>query len=217
MNAGDERSLLVIKVSLAAIFGALAILFTRVFVPLPFGNPNLGSTPVTLAAVFCPLSVGMLTGIIKGIGASIWTGQAFIEMPAGIGDAMMAAFIYSLKRSRIVKQSKLPDNVKLAICATLGQLSRYIFTSGMIALYIGLAASYGFDEAAKEKFLQIAAKYSGLMGMTLHPVLLNIVVVWLAIFVAVTISIIVNAIISCAIIVSAGRSIKRMLSQFGIE
>jgi thiamine transporter ThiT len=59
-------------------------------IQLPFGNPNFGSTPVMLAAVFLPWPVGVITGIIKGIGVSIWTGKVF---------ARISSFILSYSKS----------------------------------------------------------------------------------------------------------------------
>ena len=119
-------------VALSALFGAMAIFFTNLWIPMFFGNPNLGSTPVILAGVLCPLPVGVAAGIIKGVGASLWTGQALIEMPAGIGDALMAAFANYLAR-----------RWKRIYAVIVGQFSRYLFTSGMIALNIGFMTSLG--------------------------------------------------------------------------
>lgn len=193
--------------AMAAAFGALAVISTALYVPLYFGNPNLGSTPVTVAAVLCPPSVGVIAGVIKGIGASIWTRQPFIEIPAGIGDALMAAFASYIAR-RWGKELH---------AAVIGQISRYIFTSGMIALYNGLAVSLGslgpelktFEGLMKGSplFTQIAS--------ALPPVIGNIAVIWIGIFPAVTLSIAANSLASAVIIAAAGKRIKRLMGWAG--
>ncbi|MHC1604351.1 MAG: hypothetical protein ACXQTP_00040 [Candidatus Methanofastidiosia archaeon] len=162
------------NIALAGMFGALALAATSLKVPLYFGNPNLGSTPVSVAAALLPLNVAVITGLLKGIGASLWTGQPYIEMAAGIGDAMMAAFTYFLvKRTRI----------DFAIVA--GQLSRYIFTSGLIAI-------------------SVAILINGDPGM--------IPTMWVAIFPAVTLSIVANTAVSLIVVRSVGDRIKEILN-----
>ena len=143
-------------------FGALALLATFIKVPMHFGNPNLGSTPVSVAGVLFPPQIAFLTGLIKGIGASLWTGQPYIEMAAGIGDALMAVFTVLLVR-------KYRTDVAI-IC---GQLSRYIFTSGLIAI-------------------SVAVLLNG------DPALIPSM--WVAIFPAVTLSIIANTAVSLVIV-----------------
>jgi len=76
----------------------LAIILPLFNITLPLGNPNLGSAPATLAAVFLPWPIGIIAGILKGIAASIFTGKWLVEMPAGIGDAMMAALTFWLAK-----------------------------------------------------------------------------------------------------------------------
>ena len=49
----------------------MAIVVTMFEIRLPFGNPNFSSTPVTLAAVFLPWPVGVITGIIFNASASV--------------------------------------------------------------------------------------------------------------------------------------------------
>jgi len=197
-------------VALSAIFGALAIFCTQLFIPLFFGNPNLGSTPVTIAAVLCPLPVGVASGIVKGLGASLWTGQPFIEMPAGIGDAIMAAFTHSIAK-----------RWKKVHAASLGQLSRYVFTSGMIALYIGLVASIGATSGPEATvFRGLVARYPWFsQSMSFLPkVVANILVIWVAIsFPAVTLSIIANTFASVLVIGLAGKRIRDMLLRWGMS
>ncbi len=189
-------------VALTATFGALSLLFTQVWIPLFFGNPNLGSTPITIAAALCPMPVGVVSGIIKGLGASLWTGQPHIEMPAGVGDALMAAFTNLL--SRRLKRK--------AYAAVAGQLSRYLFTSGMIALYIGLAASLGSPgpEATTLQALQRRLPISAYLS-SLPPFMANLLIVWVAISPAVTLSIIGNTIVSAAVVAVAGERLEELL------
>lgn len=190
-------------VALMAIFGAMAILFTQVWIPLFFGNPNLGSTPITIAAVLCPMPVGIASGIIKGLGASLWTGQPYIEIPAGIGDAMMAIFTkFLVRRWR-----------KRVYAAVVGQLSRYLFTSGMIALYIGLAVSLGSSGPEAIAFQSLRRRYplAGGPPYSPSPFIANFIIVWVGIFPAVTLSILANALISTMIISLAGERIEGLL------
>lgn len=190
-------------IALMAIFGSLSLLFTQIWIPLFFGNPNLGSTPITLAAVLCPMPVGVVSGIIKGLGASFWTGQPYIEMPAGVGDALMAILTNLLSK-------KLKRKVYAVVA---GQLSRYLFTSGVIALYIGLAVSLGSSgpEATILQSLQRRLLISGHLSSYLPPIMANILIVWLAISPAVTLSIIGNMIVSAAVINIAGERLEELL------
>jgi hypothetical protein len=82
----------------APILAILAVILPFVNIPLPVGNPNLGSTPATLAAIYLPWPFCIIIAVLKGIAASIITGRAWVEMPAGIGDALMALFTYWLAR-----------------------------------------------------------------------------------------------------------------------
>ncbi|MGB9774713.1 MAG: hypothetical protein ACPL4I_11940 [Bacteroidota bacterium] len=190
-------------IAVTAIFGALAIVCTQLWIPLFFGNPNLGSTPVTVAGVLCPLPIGIIVGIIKGIGASLWTGQPFIEMPAGVGDALMAAFAnYMARRWK-----------KRVYAAIGGQLSRYLFTSGMIALYIGLAVSFGSQGPETGVFQALLKKFPWFVQIaySLPPPIANVVVVWVAILPAVTLSIVANMLISTLVIAAAGKKLEELL------
>ncbi|MCD6529635.1 hypothetical protein J7L06_05055 [Candidatus Bathyarchaeota archaeon] len=189
--------------ALSAMFGALAIVFTQLWIPLYFGNPNLGSTPVTLAGILCPLPVGIAAGIIKGIGASLWTGQPFIEMPAGIGDALMAALANRLSR-RWGKRARV---------AVVAQLSRYVFTSGMIALYIGVIVSLGSAGPEAAVFQALLKRFPWFaQSMSFLPAsIADVLIVWIAIFPAVTLSIVANTLVSAIVVVSAGKRIENFL------
>jgi hypothetical protein len=165
-----------------------------------FGNPNLGSTPVILAGVLCPLQVGVAAGIVKGIGASLWTGQAFIEMPAGIGDALMAAFANYLAR-----------RWKRIYAVIVGQFSRYLFTSGMIALNVGFMSSFGVSEAAAFQGLLRGLPWFVRSISLLPPLVANIMIVWVAIFPAITLSIVANMLISTLVIAAAEKRLENLL------
>ncbi|MBS7638840.1 hypothetical protein KEJ49_08205 [Candidatus Bathyarchaeota archaeon] len=149
------------------------------------------------------MPVGVVSGIIKGLGASLWTGQPYIEMPAGVGDTLMAILTNLLSK-------KLKRKVYAVV---VGQLSRYLFTSGMIALYIGLAVSLGSSgpEATTLQSLQKRLPMSMHLASYLHPYLANILIVWLAISPAVTLSIIANITVSAAVITIAGERLEELL------
>ncbi|MCQ8892160.1 MAG: hypothetical protein NQU41_02110 [Candidatus Methanosuratincola sp.] len=134
MASRERRSFILIYV---AVFGALSIVLSSIRVSFPLGNPNLGSTPVSIAAAASPGLAAFAVGLIKGLGVSLWTGQALIEIPAGIGDGMMG-----------VLTSWLSRRINPVLAVAVGQLSRYFFTSGMIALSLTISKSYpGFLEA----------------------------------------------------------------------
>ena len=59
----------------ALILTILAVILPFINIPLPVGNPNLGSTPATLAAIYLPWPFCIIIALIKGIAASIITGQ----------------------------------------------------------------------------------------------------------------------------------------------
>lgn len=128
MASRDRRSFHLIYV---AVFGALSIVLSSIRVSFPLGNPNLGSTPVSIAAAASPGLAAFAVGLIKGIGVSLWTGQALIEIPAGIGDGIMG-----------VLTSWLSRRINPVLAVAVGQLSRYVFTSGMIAISLTLSGSY---------------------------------------------------------------------------
>ncbi|KYK31428.1 MAG: hypothetical protein AYK19_03965 [Theionarchaea archaeon DG-70-1] len=191
-------------IAYSGIFGALAIVMTRLVVPLHFGNPNLGSTPVIVAAVVCPWPVGFIVGIIKGIGVSLWTGVWYIELPAGVGDALMAAFAY-----------KLSKKIKAEYAVVAGQFSRYIFTSGMIALFIALMlASGGATPDITAVFTSLSQRLSesmpALAFLSENPGFFAFfAIIWIAIsFPAVTLSIIANVIVAFVVVKVLGRRLS---------
>jgi thiamine transporter ThiT len=167
----------------SALFGLLAIVVTTFEIPLPVGNPNFGSTPVTIAAVFLPWPVGVITGLLKGIGVSLWTGKAMIELPAGIGDALMALFA-----------NRLAKRTQKSVAAVAGQLSRYFFTAGMVALVIGALTPSEVPVPGVASSSSFAA---------------NLFTTWAAIsYPALTLSILLNASASVVIILLVRRRLE---------
>ena len=173
-----------------AILLAAAIILPLFNIKLPFGNPNLGTTPVTLTAVYLPWYLGMTAGLVKGISTSLFTGRWMTEIPAGIGDAIMACFTFRIARS-----------MHKTIAAILGQLSRYIFTSGLIAIFVSSAIATGSLGIAQ-------APVSGMTGDFLH----DLVISWSGIsYPSITISIIFNMVISVLIILVFSNHIEKFL------
>lgn len=168
----------------------LAITLPLFNITLPLGNPNLGSTPATLAAVFLPWPICIIAGILKGIAASIFTGKWLVEMPAGIGDAMMATLTFWLAK-----------RLNNSLAATLGQISRYIFSSGMIALSISIAIATGV----------ISPETAPVSGLT-SSVVENMWTVWKSISCpAITLSIVVNLALSLLVIMIFQKHIQKAL------
>lgn len=193
----------------SVIFGVLAIILTKLFVPLFIGNPNLGSTPVVLAAVLCPWPVGIIVGIIKGIGASIWTGKWYVEFPAGVGDALMAAFTYRLSRT-----------FKAEHAVVAGQLSRYICTSGAVALFIALMVTSGWTSPVINALFsslsqRLTESLPALSFLAENPgFLASFAIVWIdTSFPAVTLSIVANAIVAFVIIKILGKRLSSLISK----
>ena len=180
--------------NMAAIFAillALAIILPLFNINLPFGNPNFGTTPVTLAAVYLPWYLGLITGLVKGICTAAFTGRWLVEIPAGIGDAVMSCFTFWVARS-----------MHKTVAAILGQISRYVFTSGLVALSISLALATGMINPSQ-------APVSGLTGTFLH----NLIISWSGIsYPSITVSILFNMVVSVLVILIFGRYIDQFLS-----
>jgi len=187
-----------------AIFGALSIVLSSLRVSLPFGNPNLGSTPVSIASITAPASAAFAVGLLKGIGVSLWTGQPLIEIPAGIGDGLMALFTLLLAR-----------RVSPAIAVVVGQASRYIFTSGMIALVVGAAVTSGGIPGASTIFSALTSSAPWLPPAGLPPLISNIALVWLAMIPAITASVAANAMLSGALTVALRKFYPSAILQAG--
>jgi hypothetical protein len=103
-----------------------AAILTYFNIPLQWGNPNLGTTPVSIISLFTPLG-GVVTALVKGISSTIYTGRAYVEIVAGVGDALMALVTFYFVK-KISKEKAV----------ILGQLSRYIFTSTFVAISISI-------------------------------------------------------------------------------
>jgi len=187
MNRSPRRSYLLVY---TAILGALSIVLSSIRVSFPLGNPNLGSTPVSIAGVTSPGLAGFIVGIIKGLGVSLWTGQALLEMPAGIGDGLMAIFTHMLSK-----------RMNAVVAVIIGQVSRYLFTSGMIALVLGTAVSVDMSlPGASLLFSKITSAAPWFSPTGLPPILSNIAMVWVAMIPAITASIVANAILSGVVV-----------------
>ncbi|MEM2001174.1 MAG: hypothetical protein QXT77_00830 [Candidatus Methanomethylicaceae archaeon] len=176
--------------SYIAVLGALSIIMSSIKVSFPLGNPNLGSTPVSLSAVLSGGFAGFLVGIIKGLGVSLWTGQAILEIPAGIGDGIMAVFTNALSK-----------RMRPLYAVILGQISRYIFTSGMIALVLGTAATLSPTLLGAYAIFSKITSSSAYASPEWIPLLIsNIGLVWIAMLPAITASIVANAALSAAVV-----------------
>ena len=180
----------------AAIFILLAIILPLFNIPLPIGNPNFGSTPITLAAVFLPWPFGIITALVKGITSSLFTGRFVVEISAGIGDALMALFTFWLAR----RWNK-------SLSAFIGQLSRYILTAGIVALGVSVAVATGIITVENAPVAGLGNSFFSNLSST-----------WLAIcHPALTLSIGFNTILSVIIIAFLGKRIDRFLHPGIIE
>ena len=174
----------------ALILAVLAIVLPLVNIPLPVGNPNLGSTPATLAALYLPWPFCIVIALIKGIAASLITGRSWVELPAGIGDALMAVFTYWLAL-----------HMHKSWAAILGQFSRVVFTSGAVALCVSIALSLNL----------LTPDSSPIPGLT-SSLLANIGISWTSITIwSIVISAAVNAIFSLIIVLLLSRPIENSL------
>jgi len=184
-GSGPRRALLL---SYTAVLGALSILLGWMKVPFPLGNPNLGSTPVSVASATTKPSVAFAVAIIKGLGVSLWTGQALIEIPAGVGDGLMALLT-----------SQLSKKINAFAAVLIGQLSRYILTSGMIALVLGsIAAANPSALGAFALFSHITSATPSASGIASLPEYIGMV--WLGMIPAITASIAANALVSVGVV-----------------
>lgn len=120
----------------------------------------------------------------------------------------LAAFTHYLTKKR----------VKPMFAVIAGQLSRYLFTSGMVALYISAIVSTGIPSPLVGDVIAKFSKYAGNMGFipASQPFLLCMAIVWLARFPSMTLSILVNSFLSVLLIRSAGNQLRRF-SRYFIE
>jgi hypothetical protein len=176
----------------AVILAVLAIVLPLLNIPLPIGNPNLGSTPTTLAALYLPWPFSIIIALIKGIASSIITGRWWVELPAGIGDAFMALFTYWLAR-----------RMHKGWAAVLGQASRVVFTGGVIALCVSAAVSLNFLTPATVPIMGLTSSFFHDFGIS-----------WLSITCpAILLSIAANAIVVLIIVLLFSRPIEKSLKK----
>ncbi|MCX8169589.1 MAG: hypothetical protein N3D72_00695, partial [Candidatus Methanomethyliaceae archaeon] len=168
-----------------------SIIMSSIRVSFPLGNPNLGSTPVSLSTMVLSGNAVFIVGIIKGIGVSLWTGQALLELPAGLGDGIMGVFTCFLCRK-----------MRKTYAIILGQISRYLFTSGMIALTLGTLLLLSPDMV-----MPLVGKIIP-HNLQTNLILSNIIAIWLAMVPAITASIIANALLSAIISLALERYIR---------
>jgi hypothetical protein len=193
--------------ALIVTFGALTIVLSLVYIPFPpFGDVTPASTPVSIVSTIAPPVIGVVVSLIKGIGISMWTGKWFMELPVGLGDAFMAAFTYYLARKKI----------KPTYAVTAGQLSRYLFTSGIVALYISIIVSTGIPSPLGGDVMAKFNNYAGKVGAipNYHSFLSSMAIVWLARVPSMTLSILVNAFLSVLVIKSAGNQLRKFARFF---
>ena len=162
------------KIILIIISCISAGILTYFNIPLQWGNPNLGTTPVSIISLFSPFG-GVITALVKGISSSIYTGRTYVEMAAGVGDALMALVTYYLLK-KIGKERAI----------IVGQFSRYIFTSTLIAISISIFRDNNISE---------------------------IPIIWADMFPAITISIIVNIVAAIIILKILEDKITNYLSN----
>jgi hypothetical protein len=119
-------------IAYSLVFIALAGVLPGFHLVLPIGSTDFSSAPVTVAAVLLPWPVAVLAGIIKGIGSALWGGSFLIEVPAGLGEALAALFTCWL----VKRWQRYPAVIG-------GQISRFIFSGGIVSLFVGLGVAYG--------------------------------------------------------------------------
>lgn len=174
------------------VLAVLAIVLPLINIPLPIGNPNLGSSPVTLAALYLPWPVCIIIGLIKGVAASIITGRVWVEMPAGIGDAIMGIFTWWMA-----------GHMHKSWAAILGQASRIVFTSGVVALCVSGAIALNLLTPATAPVKGLTASFFPDFGTS-----------WLGItWPAILLSIAVNAVFCLVIVLLFSRSIENSLKK----
>jgi hypothetical protein len=193
--------------ALIAIFGATTVVLSFIYIPFPpFGDVTPASTAVSIVSTIAPPVVGVGVSLIKGVGISMWTGKWFMEIPVGIGDAFMAAFTYYLVKKKI----------KPTYAVIAGQLSRYLLTSGVVALYISTIVSTGIPSPLGGDVITKFNSYAGKVGAnpSYHSFLSSMTIVWLARVPSMTLSILVNAFLSVFIIKLAGKQLRNFARCF---
>jgi hypothetical protein len=176
----------------ALILAILAIVLPLFNIPLPVGNPNLGSTPATLAAVYLPWPFCIIIALIKGIASSVISGRPWVEMPAGIGDAFMAIFTFWLVK-----------HMHKGWAAALGQLSRIILTSGTVALCVSAAFALNLLTSATSPIPGLTSSFFSNLGIG-----------WMSMtFWAIVLSAVINGMVSVTIVLLFSRPIENSLKK----
>jgi hypothetical protein len=175
---------------LGAILAAFAILLPLFNVRLSMGNPNFGTTPVTLAGIFLPWPFAVIIGLIKGISTAVYTGRFLVELPVGVGDALMGLFTAFLARRWYT-----------TLAAFVGQLSRFVFSAGLMAIVVSIAIAMNSITPANAPVTGLSFSFWDNIGAS-----------WLSIsFPAIFISMLVNAAASIAVILLFDRFIYKFL------
>jgi len=174
----------------SGILAVLAILLPLFNIRLSMGNPNFGTTPVTLAAVFLPWPFTIIIGLIKGLCTAVYTGSFLVEIPAGIGDALMGLFTWFLARRWFT-----------TLAAFVGQVSRFVVTSGLVAIAFSAAIAFKSITPANAPVAGLSFSFFD-----------NLAASWLAIsFPAIFVSVLVNSALAIAFILLFDQFIYKFL------
>jgi hypothetical protein len=172
------------------ILAILAILLPLFNMNLSMGNPNFGTTPVTLAGVFLPWPFAIIIGLIKGVCTAVYTGRFLVEIPAGIGDALMGLFTWFLAR-----------RMYTTLASFIGQISRFVVTSGLVAIAVSAAIAFKSITPANAPVAGLSFSFFD-----------NLANSWLAIsFPAIFVSVLVNSALAIAIILIFDKFIYKFL------
>ena len=97
-----------------------------------------------------------------------------------------------------------------------GQLSRYLFTSSVVALYISTIVSTGIPSPLGGDIIAKFNSYAGKVGAnpSYNSFLSNVAIVWLARFPSMTLSILVNAFLSVFVIRTVGVQLREFIRYF---
>jgi hypothetical protein len=142
------------------IFYSLVLVILAAILPaFPFkqlwGSPDLGTTPITVAAVLLPWPVSIITSIVNSVSAAIFTGDSFVELSAGIGNILMALFTVWLTK-------RLRRNLTIF----LSQASRFVLTSGMVAIIIGVLVAFGIISVGLSPFGNLSSSaWQNILGI----------------------------------------------------
>jgi hypothetical protein len=195
----DAKTLMI-----TSLVGSMCILLSFFYIDFPpFGDVTPASTPLSIVSPITPYYVGIIASLIKGMGISMWTGKWFIELPVGIGDSAMAGF---------TKYLSLKINPKIAII--IGQLSRYVFTSGIVSFYIGIILFFNLPSPLGGDVYGKFQTYSDRIN-NIHndgSFFSIISIVWLARAPSMTLSILLNTILSFLLFIPVQKIISKIMN-----